>query len=331
MAEITKAWNVYVTRMIPEEPLALLREAGCAVEVSPHDRFLTREELLAAVAGRDGIIPMVTDRIDEAVMRAAEGIKGIANFGVGYNNIDIETATGLGLPVTNTPDVLTDATADLAWALLFVAARSIVENDGIFRSGKWLGWGPLQFLGADVTGRTLGIVGAGRIGENFALKSVGFKMPVLYADNARNAALEEHLDARQVDLPTLLQESDFVSLHVPLTPETKHLIGPEQLTLMKPSAILINTSRGPVVNEAALVEAVRTGQIASAALDVYENEPAPAPGLTELPQVICLPHIGSATHSTRTNMGLIAARNLLQILRGERPTNLVNPTVLDKP
>jgi glyoxylate reductase len=323
-------WNVYVTRLIPEEPLALLREGGCEVEVSPHDRFLTREELLAAVIDRDGFIPMVTDRIDEAVMRAAHGIKGIANFGVGYNNIDIDKATELGLPVTNTPDVLTDATADLAWALLFAAARGIVENDGIFRSGSWDGWGPLQFLGMDVTGRTLGVVGAGRIGENFALKSAGFKMPVLYADSKPNATLEEKLGARRVELSTLLRESDFVSLHVPLTPEIQHLIGAKELELMKPSAVLINTSRGPVVDEAALVDALRSKQIASAALDVYENEPTPAPGLINLPQVVCLPHIGSATRSTRTNMGLIAAQNMLQILRGERPDNLVNPTILDK-
>ena len=225
--------------------------------------------------------------------------------------------------ISNTPGVLTDATADQAWALLFAAARRTVESDGFMRTGQWAGWGPMQFLGQDITGRTLGIVGAGRIGANFALKSIGFRMKVLYTDQVANAELEKQLDAKKVELGQLLKESDFVSVHVPLMPQTTHLIGERELALMKPSAVLINTSRGPIVDEKALVRALKEKQIAAAGLDVYEEEPQAAPGLADLPNVVMCPHVASATIETRTKMALMAAENLLAVLKGKEPANAV--------
>jgi glyoxylate reductase len=285
---------------------------------------MPRGELLDSVGGRDGILCLLHDRIDAELMDATPAV-GIANYAVGYNNMDLAAATARGILLSNTPGVLTDATADLAWALLFSTARRVVESDGFFRTGQWKGWGPRQFLGADITGANLGIVGAGRIGENFALKSKGFGMRVRYAARRRNSVLDTELDADHLPLDAVLAESDFVSIHVPLTPDTHHLIGTAQLRLMKPGAILINTARGPIVDESALVEALRAGTIAGAGLDVYEDEPRPKPGLIDLPNVVCVPHIGSATHRTRTRMSLMAAENLLAMLRGERPANLLNP------
>ncbi len=322
--------RVYVTRRIPEAGLELLRREGVALEIFPGDGPVPREELLRGVKSKDGLLCLLTDRVDREVMDAAPALKVIALYAVGYDKVDLEEATRRGILVTNTPGVLTDATADLAWALLLAAARRVVEADRFFRSGRWTGWGPMQFLGADVTGRTLGVVGAGRIGTNFAKKSRGFEMKVLYTHPRRNPVLEEELGARRVSLETLLGESDFVSLHVPLTEKTRGMIGRRELALMKRTAVLVNTSRGPVVDEKALVEALREGRPAAAGLDVYEKEPLPAPGLTDLPNLVCLPHIGSATVGTRTRMALMAAENLLAGLRGEVPPNLVNPRVREK-
>ncbi len=322
--------RVLVTRRIPREGLDLLEEAGLQVEVFPEDRPITREELLDGVRDKDGLLCLLTDRVDREVMDAAPGLRVISLYAVGYDKVDLQEADRRGILVTNTPGVLTDATADLAWALLFAAARRIVEADRFFRSGKWNGWGPMQFLGADITGRTLGVVGAGRIGTNFAKKSRGFEMDVLYTHPRPNPVLEEELGARRVPLEELLKRSDFVSLHVPLTEGTRHMIGVRELALMKPAAVLVNTSRGPVVDEAALAAALRRGRPGAAGLDVYENEPLPAPGLTDLPNVVCLPHIGSATVGTRTRMARMAAENLLAGLRGEVPPNLVNPGALEK-
>ncbi len=321
--------KVFVTRRIPREGLELLEEGGVAFEVFGGDRPIGREELLEGVKDKDGLLCLLTDRVDREVMEAAPGLRVISLYAVGYDKVDLREATRRGILVTNTPGVLTDATADLAWALLFAAARRVVEADRFFRSGKWTGWGPLQFLGADITGRTLGVVGAGRIGTNFAKKAKGFGMKVLYVHPRRNAELEEELGARRVSLEELLRESDFVSLHVPLTEETRGMIGAAELSLMKPGAVLVNTSRGPVVDERALVAALREGRPAAAGLDVYENEPLPAPGLTDLPNAVCLPHIGSATVGTRTRMARMAARNLLDGLEGKVPPNLVNPEVLE--
>ena len=323
-------WNVFVTRRIPQPGIDLLLEHCERVDVNPEDRVLTREERLEGVRGRDGVVCLLTDPMDEEVFEAAKGAKIFANYAVGYNNIDVEAATRHGVMVTNTPGVLTDATADMAWALLFAVARRIVESDRYNRAGKFKGWGPMLFLGGDITGQTLGIVGAGRIGTAMALRSVGFKMSVLYTDAVRNETLERELGAEQVDLDELLRTSDFVSIHVPLMPETTHLIGARELDLMKETAYLINTSRGPVVDEKALVEALKAKKIAGAGLDVYENEPEMAPGLAELDNAVLAPHIASATVQTRTKMAMMAAGNLVAGLKGETPPNLVNPEVLSK-
>ena len=317
-------WNVFVTRMIPRAGIEVLKKHCARVDINPHDRFLAPEELLAAVAGRDGVLCQSADKISDEVLAAAgPGCKVFANYAVGFDNIDIEVAVRRGIRITNTPGVLTDAVADMAWALLFAAARRVAEGDRFMREGKWQGCGPMEFLGRDITGRTLGVVGAGRIGTNFGLKSSGFCMKVVYTDPVVCTELERKLQARRVELDELLRTADFVSIHVPLTAETTHLIGKRELQLMKPQAVMINTSRGPVVDEAALVEALRTGKIAAAGLDVYENEPEPAPGLLELPNVVTCPHIASATVGTRSKMALTAAENLVAVLQGREPPNPV--------
>ena len=318
-----------VTRRIPDAGLELLRQ-HCEVILNEEDRPLTREELLRGVAGVDGVLCLLTDRIDGEVMGTARAAKGFANFAVGFDNIDVPEATRRGLPVSNTPGVLTDATAEMAWCLLFAVARRIVESDAVMRSGRWPGWGPLQFLGGDVTGRTLGVVGAGRIGQAFAMKSRGFEMPVLYADECPSETLERELGARRVDLETLLREADFVSIHVPLAPATRHLVDARALRSMKRTAYLINTSRGPVVDERALVEALQEGVIAGAGLDVYEDEPRMAPGLAGLANVVLAPHTASATITSRNNMALTAVRNLIAMMAGAKAPNCLNPQVYER-
>ena len=322
--------NVLVTREIPKEAIDLLRANCETVEVHGGESLLTREELIGKVGGRDGILCCLTERIDSDVLEAAEGIKGVANMAVGYDNIDLTAATNRGIPVSNTPGVLTDATADLAWALIFAVARRIVEADKFTRAGKFKAWGPMMFLGGDVTGRSLGIVGAGRIGTAVALRSRGFGMAVLYYDRVQNVLLERDVAARRVGLDELLSESDFVSLHVNFTPETRHLIGERELSLMKPTGYIINTSRGAVIDEEALVGALRRGRIAGAGLDVYEDEPRLRRGLAELDNLVLLPHIGSASIATRTKMAVMAAENLVAMLKGERAPNCVNPEVYDE-
>ena len=323
-------WNIYVTRELPRPAMDLLRENVEVMNVNPEDRVLTREELLESVGGRDGVLCLLTDTIDDEVFRAAEGAKIFANYAGGFNNIDVDAATRQGVLITNTPGVLTDATSDMAWALLFATARRVAEADRFTRAGMFKGWGPMMFLGGDITERILGIVGAGRIGTAVAMKSKGFRMKVLYTDKVRNETLEKELGARKVTLDELMRESDFVSIHVLLSPETTHLIGEPELSRMKPTAYLINTSRGPVIDEEALVRALKEGTIAGAGLDVYENEPEFAPGLAELDNAVIVPHIASATIWTRTKMALMAAENLLAGLKGETPPNLVNPEALEK-
>ena len=258
-------------------------------------------------------------------------LRGYANFAVGFDNIDVAEATRRRMPVSNTPGVLTLATAELAWALLFAVARRIVATDRIMRSGSWPGWGPLQFLGLGVTGKTLGIVGAGRIGTAVALMSRGFGMQVLYTNvsGQENQTLKAELGARLVSFGELAAESDFISIHTPLTPATRHLVRAETLARMKPTAILINTARGPVIKEDDLVAALSSRRIAGAGLDVYEFEPRMAEGLAELDNAVITPHIGSATTSSRTGMALLAARNLLAMLRGERPESCLNPEIYE--
>jgi len=321
--------RVYVTRPIPEAGLELLRRE-CEVEVFPEeDRLPTKEEIIAGVRGKDALLSLLTEEITAEVMDAAPNLKVISNYAVGYNNIDVEAATARGIVVTNTPGVLTETTADLAWALLMSIARRVVEADRYTRAGKFQGWGPLLFLGSDVYGKTIGIVGMGRIGQAIARRARGFDMEILYHSRRRaEPEVEKELQATYVPLDELLTRSDYVMLTVPLTPETRHLIGARELAMMKPTAYLINPARGPVVDEQALVEALRKKIIAGAALDVYEEEPKLAPGLAELDNVVLLPHIGSATIETRTKMAIMAAENVLAVLRNQRPKHVVNPEVL---
>ena len=320
--------NVYVTRNLPEIPIDLLKE-HCDVEINPDDRVLSRRELLEKVQGRDAVLCLLTDTIDSEVFNAAgPSCKIFANYAVGYNNIDVTEATKRKIIVTNTPGVLNDATADLTWALLFSVARRIVESDKYTRAGKYKGWNPLLFLGRDITGKILGIMGGGRIGSNLMKKASGFDMKILYSDIERKPDLEKTYGAVYRDKESLLRESDFVSVHVPLTPETTHLISDKEFGIMKNSAVLINCSRGPIVDEKALVRALKNGDIWGAGLDVYENEPEIETELKNLDNVVLVPHIGSATIETRTNMGLIAVRNIIAVFNGKQPETCVNPEVL---
>jgi len=323
--------KVYVTRVIPQAGLDILHANLQHVKVNTRDHILSRTELLDHVKGLDGLLPLLTERIDAEVMdTAGPQLKIIANHAVGFDNIDIPAATERGIMVTNTPGVLTDATSDHAWALLFSTARRVVESDKFTRALKYEGWGPMMYLGGDITGRTLGIVGAGRIGAAVASKSSGFKMKVLYCDEFRNEGLERSVGARKVEFDELLSESDFISAHVPLLDSTHHLFNDAVFRKMKKTAYFINTSRGPVVDEAALVRALQNGEIAGAGIDVYENEPAIHPELIKLDNAVVTPHIASATIETRTKMATMAATNLIAGLKGEQPPNLLNPDALKK-
>lgn len=319
-------WKVFVTREIPAPGLDLLR-AECEVVVNPHDRVVTREELLAGIRGKDGLLCLLTDTIDGEVMDAGlPTLKGIANYAVGFNNIDVAAATQRRLPVSNTPGVLTETTADLAWTLLMATARRIVEADRYMRAGKYQGWAPMLYLGQDIYGKTLGIIGFGRIGEAMARRAHGFGMKVLYYDARRRTPEEERaLGVEYRAFEELLSAADFVSLHVNLDASTRHLIGERELGLMKPTAILINSARGPVVDEVALVKALKERTIWGAGLDVFEDEPAMKPGLADCANAVVVPHIASASVETRTKMATMAASNLLAMLKGEPIPNLVNP------
>lgn len=320
--------RVFLTRLIPDAGVDLLRRAFPKFSINDSDRVLDRGELKAAVKGMDGIVSLLTDKMDAEVMDAAGSqLKVIANYAVGFDNIDVKAASARGILVTNTPGVLTDATADFAWALLMATARRIPEAERYARAGKFKAWGPKLMLGGDFVGRTLGIVGAGRIGAAVAERSAGWKMRVLYTDEVRNAELEKQVGAKKVDIETLLRESDFVSLHVPLLPSTRHLINADSLRTMKRSAYLVNTSRGPVIDEAALADALEQKVIAGAGLDVFEEEPKIHPKLLKLENAVVVPHIASATIETRDNMAKIAATNAIEALSGKRPPNLVNPEI----
>ena len=318
--------RVFITQPIPEPGPSLVRQAADDVRSNPDDRVLTPEELRAEVAGCDAVLCLLTDRVDASVLEAARGCRIFANMAVGFNNVDVAAASRLGILVTNTPGVLTEATADLTWTLILGIARRVVEGDVEMRAGRFPGWGPLYMLGGDVTGKTLGLVGPGRIAAAVARRAVGFEMPLLYHGRRPNPELDA-LGARGVSLEVLLAESDFVSLHVPLAAETHHLIDARALDRMKPTAYLINTARGPVVDEAALVAALKANRIAGAGLDVYEDEPRMAEGLAECRNALLLPHLGSATHATRAAMSRIAGENLAAALQGRRPPNLVNPEI----
>ncbi len=323
--------RIFVTRRIPDAGLQILNDTFGeeAVGVYPSDEMIPREDLLREVRGVEAIFLILTERMDaEAFDAAGPELKIVANMAVGYNNVDLVEATRRGVPITNTPGVLTDTTADLTWALLLAAARRIPESEVYLRDGQWKGWGPLQFLGTDVHGKTLGIFGMGRIGQAVALRAKGFGMPILYTNRNRiDAALESELNATYVDKETLLKKSDFLSIHCPFTDETRHSFGKDEFAAMKDSAYLINTSRGPVVNEAELVEALHNETIRGAALDVFEEEPKLARGLDQCPNAVIIPHLGSATFETRAKMATIAAENIVARLNGQVPPNCVNPEV----
>jgi glyoxylate reductase len=319
---------ILVTGNLPASILNTLKKEF-QVECHTEDRPMPRTKLLHSIHDKVGLLSMITDDIDGELLDKAPGLIMIANMAVGYNNIDLNTATRRGILVSNTPGVLTEATADLAFALILGVARRIAEGDRMVREGRFRFWAPFHFLGNEVSGKTLGIIGMGRIGKAVARRARGFQMPILYCSrNPLDDAVEEELNARHVPLNDLLGESDFVSLHIPLSADTRHFIGNRELSMMKPTAFLINTSRGPVVDEKALLVALQNGIIAGAGIDVYENEPAITPGLEKLDQVLLLPHVGSATLETRTRMAAMAAENLLAGLQGGTPPNLLNPEVL---
>jgi len=324
--------RVLVTQQIPAGALPALR-AAAEVEINPEEgRIWTHEELLAQVPGHDFMLCLLTDTVDAAVLRAGAAgnppLRLVANMAVGFDNIDVATATQLGIGVTNTPGVLTEATADLTWALLLAVARRIPEADRFVRAGRYTGWRPLLLLGAELTGKTLGILGMGRIGQAVARRARGFAMSVQYHGPRRLAPEREaELGARFVTLAELLAQSDYLSLHAPYTAETHHIIDATALARMKRGAYLINTARGALVDERALVAALQRGHLAGAALDVFEHEPAIAPELLAMEQVVLAPHIGSATAETRTRMAMMAVDNILAAIRGERPPQLVNATI----
>ena len=320
--------RVFVTARLPEEVVTLISRYH-QVDAHEEDLPMERRKLLMGVEHSEGLLCTITDRIDEEVLERAPALRVIANNGVGFDHIDIDAATRRGIPVTNTPGVLTDATADLAFGLILATARRIVEGDKKTRDGRFRYWAPLHFLGQEVSGKTLGIVGFGRIGKAVARRAAGFNMKVIYYSRTRlEPLLEKKLHAAFTPLEVLFREADFVTLHVPLNPQTRYLIGENQLKIMKPSACLINTARGPVVDERALVEALRNGVIGAAGLDVYENEPELSQGLADLDNVILLPHVGSATIETRTRMAFMAAENLLTAIKGEPPPNCLNWSLL---
>ncbi len=323
-------YNVYVTRKLPGRGLEQLRSA-CAVTVFPEDRNMTKDELLEVIPQQDAVITMLDNPVDAEVIAAGVNLKAIANYAVGFNNIDVAAATARGIAVINTPDVLTNATADFAWALLLAAARRVVEGDALVRRGEFKGWAPELLIGVEIYGKTLGIIGAGRIGQAMARRALGFGMRVLYHNRKRlPEAVEKELNLTYASLGDLLKEADFISLHCPLTPDTRHLIGAAELELMKPTAVLVNTARGPVIDEAALVRALREQRIFGAGLDVFEEEPALHPGLAELPNVVLAPHIGSAAREARLRMVDMVVSDVLAVLQGQRPRNLVNPEILER-
>jgi glyoxylate/hydroxypyruvate/2-ketogluconate reductase len=317
--------RVLVTREVFDETIEYLR-GHCDVEDNQPDIALSPEELRRRAADKDGVVCSLTDRIDSQLIAQCAKLKVVANIAVGYNNIDVAACTAHGVMVTNTPGVLDDSTADLAWALMLGTARRITEVERRVRKGEWTGWRLKQWLGTDVHHATLGIVGMGRIGQAIARRALGFDMRVLYHNRKRIAEdIEKRLQATWATLNELLEQSDFVVLQVPYAPETHHLIGAAQLAKMKPGAILINSTRGGVVDDAALVAALKAGSMRGAGLDVFENEPRLNPGFLELDNVVLAPHVGSSTEATRRAMAMTAAQNAVAVLTGATPPNLVNP------
>lgn len=314
--------RVLVTKDILDSGIEMLQEKY-EVVVRRTSEAMTRKEMLEEFPKYDGIITMLSDQIDKEILEAAPRVKVYANYAVGYNNFDVESGKKKGVAMTNTPDVLSDSTAETAWALLFAASRRIVEADRFVRDGKWDDFSLKLLLGQDVHGKTLGIIGAGRIGERFAEKARGYHMRILYHNRTRRLDFEKRANATYVELDELYAESDFISLHCPLTEETRHLLDADAFKKMKFSAVVVNTSRGPVIDEEALVEALRDNEIWGAGLDVFEDEPNVHPALLKMDNVVLLPHIGSATTETREKMSQMAARNIIEVLEGREPINSV--------
>lgn len=324
--------KVIISQNIPESALAMLREAGHQTVVLADEIPLARDELLTSVSGADALITVVSNQVDEALLDAAgPQLKVVANFAVGTNNIDLEVCRKRGVAVSNTPGVLSDATADQAMMLLLATARRAIEGDKLVRQGAWQGWEPLQLLGLDLHGKTLGIVGMGRIGLELARRALAFKLHVVYHNRSRDKEAEAELDVHYVEeLHDLLGQSDFISLHTPLTDETHHLIGEAEFKAMKQSAVIVNTARGPVIDEQALLRALQEGWIWGAGLDVFEHEPELTPGLADRPNVVLAPHLGSATHGTREAMARLCAESAIAVLKGLTVPHLLNPEVVAK-
>lgn len=322
--------KIFITRRIPGSALDKLKEVG-DVTISPYDRPIQLEELIAGVRDADALLCLLNDHIDAKVMEMAPNLKIIANYAVGFDNVDVAAATERGIVVTNTSsDEVSEAVAEFSWALILSLSRRIIEGDEFGRKGAYQGWEPDLFLGRDVYGKTLGIVGLGRIGVMVARRARGFKMKVLYNKRERDEKAEQELGVEFRDLDSLLAEADFVTLHVPLSKETRHLISEAQLAKMRPTSYLINTSRGGVVDEHALVSALKSGKIAGSALDVHENEPEMNPELLMMENVILTPHMASATEEVREKMTSQAVEAIVKTLAGEKPENLINPEVWEK-
>jgi gluconate 2-dehydrogenase len=322
--------KILVTREVFDETLAYLAE-HCEVESNQADQPFDTATLAQRLHDKDGILCCLTDRIDDALLAKSPRLKVVANIAVGYNNIDVPAGTARGVMVTNTPGVLDDSTADLAFTLILATARRLTEAEAYVRAGKWQGWHLKQMLGVDVHHATLGIIGMGRIGQQIARRASGFKMRVLYHNRNRwPADVEKWLNAEYVGKDQLLAQSDFVVLQIPYSPATHHYIGAAELKQMKPTAILINSTRGGVVDDAALVDALKNGTIRAAGLDVFENEPKLHPGFLELKNVVLAPHVGSSTEETRRAMAMTAAKNAVAALTGATPPNLLNPAARAK-
>ena len=323
--------KILVTRATFDDVIDKLRERFEVEDNQKEDAPWSAEEFCRRLADKDGVLPTGSDRVDAATLTAAPRLKAVCNIAVGYNNIDLAACTERGILATNTPGVLDDTTADMTWALLMAAARRVTEAERWLRAGSWKGWKNDQFLGVDVHHATLGIIGMGRIGQAIARRAKGFSMRVLYHNRGRvPKAVEKQLGAKYVNMERLLKESDFISLNMPYSPQVHHLIGAAQLARMKPAAVIVNAARGGIIDDAALVQALKERRIAAAGLDVFEGEPNFNPGFLEVDNVALVPHIGSATRATRAAMALLAGKNLGAALSGRRPPNLLNPEAWPK-
>jgi len=322
--------KVYVSRLIPEPALEIVRAATEMRLWDREDVPPPRDVLLREVAASEGLLSLLTEKVDDELLRSAPRLRVVANMAVGFDNIDVPAATRRGVVVTNTPDVLTETVADFAFTLMLSASRRLVEADTLTRAGEWKTWSPLMLAGQDMHHATLGLVGVGRIGAAVARRAKGFEMRVIYYDVIRRPDLEQSLGIEYRDLNEVLREADFISVHVPLTEQTRHLISRDQFRLMKKTAVFVNTSRGPVVDQAALAEALRSRTIYAAGIDVFEKEPVPADDpLLRLDNVVVAPHIASASIPTRIRMATLAAENLVAVLQGKKPPTPVNPEVLE--